>query len=293
MLARQQQQLGKKQQRAAPAPVISGIQRLDNILDDQNVQRSIDKAAQQLEEFVAKNRDDQRTVLLGLPAIMGALLGGGPQNNAFSWLDEFRSRRTASIVNSTFVDIYTETAKDVLAELIFRHGSTACGEYQQRKSKSGTGSYGTRSSPRHHPTMLLLARSESASSPKKPPPIHCKLRLVAVFCSCSASLPAVRARRSACSRRPFAGSWLSASLIFLSTRTCWTLRWMRSVALRNLAYRLRSLCILKTAWMAAALPAAFASRSDWRRARSAWACRWMRSAMLMWKCRNRRALTPR
>jgi hypothetical protein len=161
MLARQQQQLGKKQQRAAPAPVISGIQRLDNILDDQNVQRSIDKAAQQLEEFVAKNRDDQRTVLLGLPAIMGALLGGGPQNNAFSWLDEFRSRRTASIVNSTFVDIYTETANDVLAELIFRHGSTACGEYQQRKSKSGTGSYGTRSSPRHHPTMLLLARSES------------------------------------------------------------------------------------------------------------------------------------
>ena len=76
---------------------------------------------------MAKNRDDQRTVLLGLPAIMGALLGGGPQNNAFSWLDEFRSRRTASIVNSTFVDIYTETAKDVLAELIFRHGSTACG----------------------------------------------------------------------------------------------------------------------------------------------------------------------
>ena len=76
MLARQQQQLGKKQQRAAPAPVISGIQRLDNILDDQNVQRSIDKAAQQLEEFVAKNRDDQRTVLLGLPAIVVGIAWG-------------------------------------------------------------------------------------------------------------------------------------------------------------------------------------------------------------------------
>ena len=157
----QRQQRQQRQQHQDAVPVISGIPALDQILDETNVARSISRAAGQLDEFVMKHHDDQQTVLQGLPAMLGALLGGGPQKNKYSWLSEHRSLQPSNIVSSTFVDIYVETPNDVLEGVLFRHGSPACQEYQKRGSGSAARSFSKRSLVCQHSTMLLFARLES------------------------------------------------------------------------------------------------------------------------------------